>query len=79
MEENIVGSRPSSYPTTSDISMFMRDLKYEWSNQAQVYFYNIPCKCLPRHNTIQTIDRVTAEHIYKSLIGNNPYSPLKIL
>ena len=67
------GAISTSHPTTSDISMFMRDFNYEWSNQAQIYFYNIPCKCLPRHDTIQTINRVTAEHMYKSLIGDKPY------
>lgn len=67
----------SSYPTTSDISQLMRFLKYEWSNQSQIYFYNIPCKCLPTHRTIQTIDRNTAEHIYKCLIGDKPYKELK--
>lgn len=63
----------SNYPTTSDISLFMRSIGYDWSNQAQVYFYNFPCKCIPMHNNPQTIDRTTAEHIYKSLYGNNPY------
>lgn len=76
-KKNIVGVSPSSYPTTSDVSMFMKDLCYEWSNQAQVYYYNIPCKCLPRHNTIQTINRTTAEHMYKCLLGDKPYTPLK--
>jgi len=68
-----IGAISSSHPTTSDIGMMMRELKYEWSNEAQVYYYAIPCKCLPRHRTIQTIDRVMAEHIYKSIFGDNPF------
>lgn len=75
MKENkTIGASPSSHPTTSDISQFMKSICYEWSNQAQVYFYNIPCKCLPHHSTIQVINRITAEHMYKSLFGNKPYS-----
>ena len=76
-KQNTAGASPASHPTTSDISMFMTKLGYKWSNQAQVYFYNIPCKCLPRHDMIQTIDDTTAKHIYKSLIGDNPYKPIK--
>lgn len=68
-------AQPSSYPTTSDISQFMRQLGYMWSNQAQTYYHSIPCKCLPRHSTPQTIDRTTAEHLYKQLIGSKPFPP----
>ena len=67
---------PGSYPTTSDIGLFMKALGYEWSNEAQIYFHNAPCGCLPKHRTPQTIDRNTAEHMYKILLGSNPYSPL---
>lgn len=67
---------PATHPTTSDIGLFMRDLCYEWSNEAQVYYYNIPCKCKPLHRNVQTINRVTAEHMYKCLNGDKPYAPL---
>jgi hypothetical protein len=54
---------PSSYPTTSDISSFMRELGYQWSNEAQTYYdYNF-----------QHISRKSAERIYKKLIGYNPF------
>ena len=66
-------SQPSSYPTTSDISQFMQSIGYKWSNQAQVYFHDLPCRCLPLHKTPQTIDRATAECMYKTLFGNVAY------
>jgi hypothetical protein len=72
-----MNTQPLSFPTTSDISKFMRDLGYYWSNQAQVYYHDIPCKCLPTHRTPQTIDNVTATHMYRCLIGDKPYKKLK--
>lgn len=64
-------SVPSNYPTTSDISMFMRELGFEWSNQAQLYFHSNSLK-------YEYLSRATAERLYKYLIGDKPYSPLII-
>ena len=68
---------PGSHPTTSDIGLFMKVMGYDWSNQVQVYFKNFPCKCVPTHREPQTIDRNTAEHIYKSLIGNKAFEEIE--
>ena len=60
-------SQPNSYPTTSDISMFMNELGYKWSNEAQTYYdYNF-----------EHISRKSAERLYKYLIGDKPYEKLK--
>lgn len=59
---------PSSYPTTSDISIFMdKILWYEWSNQAQVFYQS-------RLFTVsyQTINMSLAELIYKRIVGDKP-------
>jgi hypothetical protein len=59
-----MNAQPSSYPTTSDISAFMRELGYQWSNEAQIYYdynYNL-------------VSRKSAERIYGRLIGNNPFN-----
>ncbi len=59
-------SGTSSYPTTSDISQFMKELGYRWSNEAQVYYdYNY-----------EHISRKSADRLYKYLIGDKPYTPL---
>jgi hypothetical protein len=59
---------PSSYPTTSDISSFMRELGYLWSNEAQTYY----------NGYYQHISRKSAEGLYKYLVGNNPFTkPLR--
>lgn len=55
--------QPSSYPTTSDISQFMRDIGFQWSNEGQIYF----------GSNYQHIERKVAEYMYERLIGNEPY------
>ena len=51
-------------PTTSDISSFMRELGYVWSNEVQTYYdYNF-----------QTISRKSAERLYTRLIGDKPFT-----
>lgn len=62
------GATTNNFPTTSDISMLMRELGFDWSNQTQVY-YDYNC---------QLISRKAAERIYKKLLGSNPYSPVGI-
>lgn len=54
----------NSFPTTSDISAFMRELGYEWSNQAQVYF----------NWDYDNLKRRQAEKLYKKLIGEKPFN-----
>ena len=61
---------PSSYPTTSDISMFMRELGFKWSNDAQIYYYDSSLG-------YEHISNKTANRLYKYLIGDKPYSPIK--
>lgn len=61
-----MNSQPSSYPTTSDISQFMRDFGFEWSNDAQVYY----------DFDFEHISNKTARKLYKLLIGNKPYKKL---
>jgi hypothetical protein len=60
--------RPSSYPTTSDISAFMQELGYLWSNEAQTYYdFNF-----------EHISRKSAERMYKYLVGEKPFiEPLR--
>lgn len=62
-----MNSQPNSYPTTSDISMFMRELGYQWSNEAQVFY----------DWDFQHISRKSADRLYKYLIGAKEYSPFK--
>ncbi len=59
---------PSTYPTTSDISAFMRELGYLWSNEAQVYYdFNY-----------EHISDKSARKLYKYLVGANPFDkPLR--
>jgi len=57
---------PSTYPTTSDISAFMKDIGFVWSNEAQTYYENI---------RYDYISRRTAEKLYKHFIGDKPYIP----
>lgn len=65
-----MNSVPSSYPTTSDISVFMQELGYKWSNDAQIY-YN-------QNGAMYThMTRLTAERLYRYLIGDKPYTPVK--
>lgn len=46
----------------------MRELGYQWSNEAQVYFdYNF-----------EHISRKSAERLYKRFIGNKPFTELKV-
>ena len=58
---------PATYPTTSDIGSFMRELGYEWSNEAQIYY----CKYDYSH-----ISGKVAKRLYKYLIGDKPYRRL---
>src|SRR6266568_643298 len=37
LRKEMQNAQPSSYPTTSDISMFMKELGFKWSNDAQIY------------------------------------------
>lgn len=61
------GAIPTSHPTTSDISMLMKELGFKWSNEGQIYYsWNY-----------QHIDSKTAEFIYERLLGNKPYTPIK--
>ena len=62
-----MNSSPSTYPTTSDISMFMRELGYEWSNQVQTYF----------NYDFEYISGKQAEKMYEKIIGNKPFKSLK--
>ncbi|KKL67573.1 hypothetical protein LCGC14_2133620 [marine sediment metagenome] len=73
----MIGIIPGQHPSTYDISLFMKELGYTWSNEAQVYFHSSPCKCLQKHALPLTINRTTVEHIYKCLIGDKPYTSLK--
>lgn len=66
----MTGAIPSSYPTTSDISCFMGELGFKWSNDAQVYYHESMIK-------YEHLTRQTAERLYKYLIGDKPYSPLR--
>ena len=53
----------STYPTTSDISAFMKELGYLWSNEAQTFYdYNF-----------QLISRKSAERLYNYLVGSRPF------
>lgn len=61
---------PNTYPTTSDISMFMKELGFYWSNDAQIYYH-------ANSSGYEHITRNTAERLYLYLMGNNPYKPLK--
>lgn len=54
---------PGSYPTTSDISGFMREIGYEWSNDVQTYY----------NGYYETISDKQARRLYKFFIGDNPY------
>lgn len=58
-----MNAQPSSYPTTSDISRFMRDLGFQWSNDGQIYF----------GTNYQHIEKRVAEYMYERLIGREPY------
>jgi hypothetical protein len=64
------GAIPSSYPTTSDISMFMQELGYKWSNDAQIYYNQNGAR-------YTHMSRDGADRLYKYLIGDKPYTPLK--
>ena len=55
---------PDGHPTSSDLSMMMQSMGYEWSNEAQVYFHNWDFYLVPH---------MTAEHIYRRFYGNKPY------
>jgi len=59
-----------SHPTTSDVSMFMRELGFKWSNDAQIYYHD---------NMLgyEHLSRKTADRLYKYLIGDKPYTHLK--
>lgn len=58
---------PSIYPTTSDISIFMREiLWYKWSYEAQVFYEDKTML------SFQTIDWKTAELIYKKIVWDKP-------
>lgn len=57
---------PSTYPTTSDISEFMQEIGFVWSNQAQTYYAN-------RSLSYEYISRRTAERLYKHFIGDKPF------
>jgi hypothetical protein len=63
-------TQPDSYPTTSDISMLMRDLGFKWSNDAQIYYHD-------DMNRYEHLSRKTADRLYKILIGNTYYIDLK--
>ncbi len=54
----------ADYITTSDISEFMRNLGFQWSNDAQVYYCD---QFVSRVNSWHTMDRATAEHLYIKL------------
>jgi len=60
---------PATYPTTSDISMFMRELGFEWSNNAQIYYHD-------NMNRYEHLSNKTAERLYKILVGNKPFTSL---
>jgi hypothetical protein len=63
-----MSDKPSSYPTTSDISELMRWLGYTWSNEAQTYYdYNF-----------HFISRKSAEKLYEVLIGDKPFTQLVV-
>ena len=64
-----MNDQPSNYPTTSDISQFMGDLNFKWSNQAQIYFKDNGAK-------YEHLSGPVAEHLYLKLIGNKPYDCL---
>ena len=59
-----MNTQPSSYPTTSDISAFMQELGYQWSNEAQTYY----------DYDYQLISRKSADRLYKKIIGDNPFN-----
>jgi hypothetical protein len=59
-------SQPATYPTTSDISMFMRSLGFKWSNDAQIYYHD-------NMNRYEHLSRNTAERLYKHFIGDKPF------
>jgi len=63
-------AQPDSYPTTSDISMFMQELGFKWSNDAQIFYHQ---------NSLgyEHLSDETAKRLYKYLIGDKPYSLLK--
>lgn len=48
--------------TTSNISMFMKNLGYKWSNEAQIYYNDI--------DYVDNISRKLAEKLYIKLILN---------
>lgn len=58
------------FPTPSDVSMFMQELGFKWSNDAQTYYY-------ASSRGYEHVSNHTAERLYKYLIGEKPYSPLK--
>ena len=59
-----MNATPATFPTTSDISQLMRELGYQWSNEAQTFY---------GFNYDLISDR-TARRLYKVLIGDKPYS-----
>jgi len=69
-ENQLTMNGPSKYPTTSDISMFMQELGFKWSNDAQIYYHD---------NSLgyEHMSGRTAERLYKYLIGAKPYTKLK--
>lgn len=64
LEEN--ASTTNSPYTISDISMFMRDLGFVWSNQSQIYY----------NTCYYHINNKVAEWLYRSIIGDKSYEPV---
>ena len=60
---------PSTYPTTSDISQLMKQIGYQWSNDAQIYYNQ-------NGSSYTHITSEGATRMYKYLIGAEPYSPI---
>lgn len=64
-------SQPNSHPTISDISMFMREIGFKWSNDTQIYYHD-------NINGYEHLSKQTAERLYKYLIGNKPYEQYRL-
>lgn len=62
----------ATFPTTSDISMFMKHLGFKWSNEAQIYYWD-------NMTGYGYINRKTAKRLYKVLIGDKPFSPTNLI
>ena len=56
---------PATHPTTSDISMLMKDLGFKWSNEGQIYYHEY---------NYEHLESNTAEAIYQKLVGRKPYN-----